>query len=134
MKSLNKSSASSPRYRRAIAALEWQSRRARRDANVFAAFAFRDGDGAALCQAQVHRELQEFLGGHDRALVELPRDHGKTVQLCVRVLWELGRRPALRIKVVCATEALAVERGRFLRAAIADNPRLCMVFPHLIPA
>jgi len=29
-----------------------------------------------------------------RALVELPRDHGKSVQVCIRVLWELGRRPS----------------------------------------
>ena len=30
-------------------------------------------------------------------------------------------------------EALAAERGRFLRDAIAGNPRLRLVFPHLRP-
>src|ERR1051326_1864254 len=84
------------------------ARMARRDPNNFAEFAFTDSEGQPLCQALVHRELQAFLGRHARALVELPRDHGKSVQVCIRVLWELGRRPSLRVKLVCATEALAI--------------------------
>jgi hypothetical protein len=78
--------------------------------------------------------LQSFLTAHPRALVELPRDHGKTFQACVRVLWELGRDPSLRVKVVCASEAMAAERGRFLRDAIAGNARLRLAFPGLVPA
>src|SRR5262245_10246151 len=109
---------------RAVILLECQTRRARREPDVFAEFAFSDSGGQRLQQATVHRELQTHLGGHARALVELPRDHGKTVQVCVRVLWELGRRPELRIKLICATEALAMERGQYLRRSIADNPRV----------
>ncbi len=108
--------------------------KARTDVNLFAALCFTGPDGRPLWPAAVHRELQAFLSAHGRALVELPRDHGKSVQACVRVLWELGRNPALRVKVVCATEALAAERGRFLRDAVAGNPRLRRVFPHLQPA
>jgi len=104
------------------------------DPNSFAEFAFTDSDGRRLRQAPVHRELQAFLSRRARALVELPRDHGKSMQVCLRVLWELGRRPALRVKLVCATEALAVERGRFLRQAIAANGRVRLVFPHLAAA
>lgn len=77
--------------------------------------------------------MQAFLSSHRRALVELPRDHGKSVQACVRVLWELGRCPALRVKIVCASEALAAERGRFLRDAVARNPGVRLVFPGLRP-
>lgn len=102
--------------------------------NEFAEFAFTDVAGQPLRQAAVHRELQGFLSAHDRALIELPRDHGKSVQVCIRVLWELGRRPGLRVKIVCASDALAQERSRFLRDAIAGNPRLRLVFPHLRPA
>jgi predicted phage terminase large subunit-like protein len=120
--------------KRAAILLEWKARRARRDADAFAEFAFTDGAGRPLRQAAVHRDLQRFLDSHSRALVELPRDHGKTMQVCARVLWELGRRPDLRVKLVCATEALAAERGRFLRNAVAHNERLRMVFPHLRPA
>jgi predicted phage terminase large subunit-like protein len=107
---------------------------ARSSPDEFAEFCFTGPSGRPLWQGQVHRDLQRFLGGSPHALVELPRDHGKSHQACVRVLWELGRDPSLRVKVVCASEALAAERGRFLREAIATNPRLRLVFPDLRPA
>src|SRR5262245_12868203 len=107
---------------------------ARRDPSNFVEFAFRDSRGQPFEQADVHRELQHFLSVQNRGLVELPRDHGKSVQLCIRVLWELGRRPDLRVKFVCATEALATERGRFIRQAIGQNRRVQQVFPELRPA
>jgi predicted phage terminase large subunit-like protein len=101
---------------------------------VFIALCFSDSAGTPVEQAQVHRELHGFLDAHRRALVELPRDHGKTFQICGRIIWELGNRPGLRVKVVCATEAVAAERSRFLRDAIAGNPCVRKVFPHLEPA
>jgi predicted phage terminase large subunit-like protein len=82
----------------------------------------------------VHRELQAFLSSHRKALVELPRDHGKSTQVCARLIWELARDPSLRIKIVCASEKLAAERGRFIRRAIATNYWLQCVFPDLRPA
>ena len=66
--------------------------------------------------------------------MELPRDHGKSVQVCARLVWELGQQPALRLKLVCATDQLAEERSRFLRDAISGNPLVRLVFPHLKPA
>src|SRR5262249_1480007 len=51
-----------------------------------------------------------------------------------RLLWELGRNPGLRVRIVCASETLAAERGRFLRDALTANARLRLVFPHLRPA
>jgi predicted phage terminase large subunit-like protein len=106
--------------------------RARADPNDFAEFAF-TADGRPLRQGLVHRELQDFLSHHRRALVELPRDHGKSFQVCLRILWELGHAPGLRVKLVGASEALAVERGRFLRDAVEHNARVRLVFPHLVP-
>src|SRR5262245_15386012 len=103
------------------------------DPNAFIEHCCTDPDGRPLVQSLVHREIQRFLSAHSNAIVELPRDHGKTVQVCARVVWELGRNPALRIKIVCATERIAEERGRFLRRAIADNPRVREVFPRLRP-
>ncbi len=81
--------------------------------------------------ATVHRELQHHLSTHRLALVELPRDHGKTTQVCLRILWELGQNPDLRVKVVCASEAVAADRSRFLRSSIDANPTVRRVFPHL---
>ena len=84
--------------------------------------------------AAVHADLQAFLTAHPRALVELPRDHGKTTQVCLRVVWELGRNPGLRVKLVCATDQLAADRSRFLRATVERNRWVRDVFPGLRPA
>src|SRR5437899_3050414 len=102
--------------------------------NDFAGYCFTDPAGRHLAQSVVHRQLQAFLGSQRRGLIELPRDHGKSMQVCIRLLWELGRDPSLRVKIVCASDALAAERCRFLRDAITGNGRLHVVFPDLRPA
>jgi hypothetical protein len=107
---------------------------ARVDPDPFIRLCFTDPVGRAVQQAVVHEELQAFLSANPKALIELPRDHGKSFQVCCRVLWELGRNPGLRVKVVCATEAVAAERSRFLRDAIARNGWVRQVFPDLLPA
>ncbi|MCS6866851.1 MAG: hypothetical protein RMJ56_13865 [Gemmataceae bacterium] len=101
------------------------------DVNDFIEHCFTDSGGATIRQAEFHRELQDFLSHHSKALVELPRDHGKSFQVCCRVLWELGKNPGLRVKIVCATEAVARERSRFLRDSIVRNDRLRTAFPTL---
>lgn len=99
----------------------------REDPSTFIETCFTDPHGERLKQAKVHLALQDFLSRYSRALVELPRDHGKSFQICARVLWELAREPALRVKVVCATEAVAAERSRFLREAIETNTQIRVV-------
>ncbi|HMC63578.1 MAG TPA: hypothetical protein VKI65_01445, partial [Gemmataceae bacterium] len=115
----------------ALPCLREAAQQARRSPNDLAGFCFTDPAGRRLQQSQLHRSLQEFLSGHRRALVELPRDHGKSMQVCIRILWELGHDPSLRVKIVCASHAMAVERCRFLREAIAHNGLLGLVFPEL---
>ena len=68
-------------------------RRSRKSPDAFLATCFTDAHGGGIRQAAVHRELQAFLTAHRQALVELPRDHGKSVQVCGRILWELGPQP-----------------------------------------
>src|SRR5262245_51075035 len=113
--------------------LLWKAHRARHDPVLFAEFAFNDECGRPMRLGRVHRELQAFLSSARRGLVELPRDHGKTVQVMIRVLWELGRDPNLRVLIACGSGALAVQRGRFLRDAIMFNHRVRLVFPYLTP-
>jgi phage terminase large subunit-like protein len=110
-----------------------QIREARVDVNTFIEFCFNEPSGKPIRQAAVHRDLQDFLATNSKALVELPRDHGKSTQVCARLAWELGRDPSLRVKIVCASEAIAGERGRFLREAIHKNSRVRLVFPNLAP-
>ena len=101
------------------------------DVSEFIQACFTDSRGAPVVQAAVHDKLQAFLSEHPKALVELPRDHGKSFQVCCRILWELGMNPGLRVKIVCATGAVAAERSRFLRDSIALNPALRDAFPDL---
>jgi predicted phage terminase large subunit-like protein len=82
----------------------------------------------------LHRKLQTFLSRHRRALIELPRDHGKSTQVCARIVWELGRNPNLRVKLVCANAAIAGERSRFIRDAITSNHYSRQAFPWLAAA
>lgn len=119
---------------RRILMLMLRIRRARRDPDLFVGFCFTDPRGRPLRQGKIHRELQAFLSSERRGLVELPRDHGKSTQVCARLIWELARDTSLRIKIICASEALAVERGRFIREAIVNNSRVKVVFPNLRPA
>lgn len=106
---------------------------ARRDPNAFIRLAFVDSLGRPIQQAPLHVELQAFLSRNPKALIELPRDHGKSFQVCARIVWELGHNPGLRVKVVCATGAIAAERSRFLREAIATNEWVRFAFPDLRP-
>ena len=103
-------------------------RRAANDPNLFLPLCL------PAAPAAIHRAMQDFLSTHRKALIELPRDHGKTTQACLRIVWELGRNPGLRVKLVCSTDALAAERTRFLRNTIETNPVVRLVFPKLLPA
>ena len=107
--------------------------RARDDPNEFIEYCFTDPQGRPLRQSGVHRSVQDFLTHHPKGIIELPRDHGKTTQVCGRILWELGHDPRLRVQIFCASEALASERGQFIRDALETNSRLREVFPHLKP-
>ena len=102
------------------------------DPAAFVSRCLTDPRGLPLDSPDVHRELHRVLSQHRHALVELPRDHGKSTQVCGRVLWELGRNPSLRVKIICATDAIAAERSRFLRDAIDNNPAVRAVFPGLV--
>ena len=106
----------------------------RDDPAAFIRYCLIDPAGRFLKCGKVHDELQDFLTAHRLALIELPRDHGKSTQVCGRILWELGKNPALRVKIICATDEIARERSRFLRRAIKHNGRVRDVFPRLRPA
>lgn len=129
---------SSPRSNRqrlaTLARVRQQLSLARNDPSTFVSICLAGLNERPRFLPQIHCELQQFLTRSDRALIELPRDHGKSTQVCARLIWELARNPALRIKIVCASEALATERGRFIRDTIENNRTLRWIFPRLQPA
>jgi len=119
---------------RVHAAREKLRRRLRTDPNAFIQFAFRDQNGTPMVQAYFHREWQTLWSDEAFALIVAPRNHGKTTQLMARVVWELGKNPNLRIKIVCQSDKKAKERLYEIQQALESNPRVRWVFPELRPA
>lgn len=82
-------------------------------------------------QQWFHDEWGVAMDGSARLIIVAPRDHGKTSQIVGRVLYELGRNPNLRIKIVCASDGRAKERLFEIKQHIKENERLHEVFPDL---
>jgi len=110
---------------------------ARRDVNAFCEFVMTGPDGRPWVQQPFHREWQALVPqqGSSRVLIGAPRESAKTSQLAVgRVIWELGRNPNLRIKIVTSTDDLASDIVATVADHILRNPRVRRVFPKLQPA
>jgi len=82
-----------------------------------------------------HKEWHYCIDTHQYILIISPRDHGKSSQISVaRVLFELGRNPDLRIKVVSQSDPRAANILSEITDHILHNKRLHAVFPKLKPA
>lgn len=105
----------------------------RDDFNAFMEYCFRDArTGQPYIQAQIHREWHAFIDTHHRALILAPREHGKSDQIAIgRTLWELGRNPQLRVKIVSEDDPTAKKRLKAVKGHIERNKRLHEVFPGL---
>ncbi len=106
---------------------------AREDVNAFIEYTQTDEQtGQRFLQADIHRAWHAHIDQHTRALIIAPREHGKTDQLAIgRVLWELGKNPQLRIKIVCQDDDHAAQRLVAIEGQIERNPRVRQVFPGL---
>jgi len=106
---------------------------AREDVNVFCEFCFSDETGQGWRQASFHREWHQLIDENDRVQIWAPREHAKSTQMCARIIWELGRNPNLRCRIVAANDDLAKLRLGWIKRQIERNPRVRMVFPSLQP-
>lgn len=59
--------------------------------------------------------------------------HNSVQTAIVRTLWELGRNPELRVKIVTASDGLATKTVMSIKQHIESNWRLKLVFPELKP-
>ena len=120
--------------RRAEAMRARQLAKARESAPAFMEYCFvEEGGGEPYQQQWFHDEWHKAWDRYQRVLVIAPRDHAKTSNVVGRVIWELGRNPNLRVKIVCASDGRAKERLFEIDQHLTTNPRVREVFPHLKP-
>lgn len=99
--------------------------KSRGDINVFFPFVFGE------TQADCHKILQAHMAKHNRAGIIAQKELGKTTQAIGRALHRIGNNPDLLMKLLCASDGLAVDRVMMIRDMISRNKRLKMVFPRL---
>lgn len=104
----------------------------RKDINYFIEYVVTDPETNELAKQQpFHREWQVLIEENDRVLIVAPRGHGKTVQVVARIVWEIGRNPNIRIKVIGSTDEKAKEILGLVKAMIKNDPKVKEVFPEL---
>lgn len=117
--------------REAIAATK---RLAREDPAVFAQFVHRTQTGDTIRLAPMHIAWHDLLTRNDRYVIWSHAEAGKTTQISVlRVLWELGRNPNLRVLILSSTQALAKKIAAEAAGYIIGSEDLHAVFPDLVP-
>lgn len=103
---------------------------AREDPNVFIALHF------GKPPHEMHKQFQQIATDHQRFLLAAMRESGKSTQITLRALWELGKNPALRVKFISVNKKRAAKFLEFMAKNIKD-PRhgkiTRLVFPELRP-
>ena len=108
---------------------------ARESFQHFVEYAITDDQiGEPLVVQWYQDEWSAAMDNEKRLLVIAPRYHGKTSIIVARAVWELGRNPNLRIKIVCSSDGKAMDRLFEVKQLIEDNDRVRKVFPNLVPA
>lgn len=105
--------------------------KARNDIDTFIEYVIQDEDGGAVEQGDLHKEWQQLFETHEKLVIVAPRDHGKTTQVVARCLWEIGRNPNIRIKIVCQSDSNAKDRLQQVKQYIEDSDEYETVFPHV---
>lgn len=101
--------------------------------NRFIEYVFVDPETKDYLQQQpFHEEWQTLISTNTRVLIAAPRGHGKSVQLIGRVIWELGRNPELRIKIIGSSDDKSKEILGLIREVLEREERVHEIFPELV--
>lgn len=120
---------------KAFALKEYLRRLAAKDVGAFIVYAMKDSSGIPMKPEKFHLEWHAAADKYPRLLILAPRDHSKTESISViRTIFELGRNPNLRIKIVTQSDEKSSTILQQIANNILDNPKIRDVFPDLIPA
>ncbi|HEU4411169.1 MAG TPA: hypothetical protein VFS43_38305 [Polyangiaceae bacterium] len=128
-----------PQHDELAAAKAWWNAQivaARNDVNRFVELAFRnDQDDLAppFEQQWFHREWQSLWLHRPLTVIHGATGFGKTEQMLGHLLWRAGRKPTIRVGIVCKTVDKATERMLALKRKIERSPVVREVFPELQP-
>jgi len=104
--------------------------KARTSAAVLAELIFRDEALRLIRQSQVHLDLHAFFDAHQEGVCELPREHGKTINMLAKAAHVIGHNPDIRMKIVSSTDEIGVARNTAL-GEVLSHPVYNEVFPHI---
>jgi hypothetical protein len=95
------------------------------------------GEAVRMVQYPIHVEIQRLIDAHNKLVLMTSPETGKSTNIALRLLWEIGRNPDIRIMVASmdktsgGTGAKAVAQ---LRSYIQTSAEFKDVFPHVIPS
>jgi len=107
---------------------------ARMDFNYFSQLCFQDDNGKPIRQAPHHTHLQDIFSSKRRAVILYPVGFGKTTQVQMRIVWELGLDPSIRVVIIGANGDAPQKVVQAVAREITENHRVQAVFPELKPA
>lgn len=110
----------------------------RHNPNIFIETVMRDNQGNVIKQGLIHETWQAHIDVCNALgkfpIILAPFGHGKSMQIAIgRILYEIGRNPNIRIKVVSNTDANAAARVEQIKSYINAQmyPEYKLVFPNI---
>jgi len=107
------------------------------DCSVFCETVMQAPDGERVINAQVHRAWHKHIRWCEQngkyAGILAPWGHGKTEQVIGEILWQIGRDPNRRIKLVCNDATNAGERVSAVKRYIEKSEDFKQIFPKVQP-
>jgi hypothetical protein len=105
--------------------------------DAFGALVIKDQDGSPIELAPIHRSWSAFVPWCWQqglyAGILAPWRHGKTTLCTIRLaLWEIGKNPDVRVRIICADDDEAILRVSAIRRYL-ESPEYRWIFPHIEP-
>lgn len=109
-------------------------RKANRDRNAFCEYVIKDRKtNENVIQADIHRAIQYAFENYKKVLIEISRESGKTTQSIAGILYEIGKRLNILIKIIGASDSLATKRVSTIKNHIENNKQFQSVYPDVKP-
>lgn len=106
---------------------------ARFDPAMFAQYVYRDAAGVSIEMTDMHLSWHTLLSKYNRLVIWSHMQAGKTTQISVlRVLWEIGNNPNIRVLILSAHAKLAQKIAGEIALYIELSKPLREVFPNLV--